>query len=419
MVPSIVIFKAKITSCGFLDKLNAICVARGDLQHTSIDPDVLWSPCVFERTFKMFVAQAVKHNRPINQLDFIGAFCQALVKDCQLLQLPKEYSHLLPPEYVECFDKPQLLSKSIYALNIAAKAWEEDLTEWFTLNSVIKFTVSEVDASLFVYRHGNDFIYLIIYNDDCLYFGSSNDFEDKFTKGLSKCFKLETQGWSFWFFGTRLYCEEDGSYDLDICHVLKHYYSKDSLWGLPPMQTTPSPVDCVYSKDNRPNNDEERAEVKKRFTCLSMPSAVGSLLYTALNTQGDILWVTNKLAKSCTDPNVKDFEGLLHVFGHLRAFLDYGLKFYADISQSLVYETCPSHKLPMTDIIGFSDTSWQDCPDIGCSTAGYKIFVQGGLVDVQSTMPVPMALNSTETEYMDSCNAGVMVCYLCDLNYDF
>ena len=423
VVPSIIIFKAKITSRGFLDKLKARCVARGDLQHTSDDPDVLWSPCVFARTFKMFVAQAVKHNRPINQLDFIGAFCQALIKDRLFLALPKEYACLLPPEYAEYFDKPQLLSKSIYGLNIAAKAWNEDLTEWLTSNSEIKFTASEVDASLFVHRNGDAFIYLIIYVDDCLYFGSSNEIEEEFAKALSKRFKLETQGWSHWFLGTRLYREEDGSYNLDqenyIRHVLNRYCSKDSLWGLPPMQTTPAPVDYVYSKDNRPKSDEERAEVKKRFAGLSMPSAVSSLLYAALNTRVDILWVTNKLAKSCTDPGVKDFEALLHVFGYLRAFPDYGLKFYADISQSPVYEVCKKNDIGMTDILAFSDTSWQDCPDTGRSTAGYKIFVQGGLVDAQSTMPVPVALSSAEAEYMGACNAGAMVCHLRDLIYDF
>ena len=422
VVPSMLIFKAKITSRGFLDKLKARCVARGDLQIETDDPDNLWSPCVFARTFKMFVAEAVKHRRPINQLDFVGAFCQALVKERIFLQLPSEYAELLP-EYREYFKRPHLLAKSIYGLNIAAKAWNEDLTEWLVTNIEITFVQSDIDASLFIHRSGSEFIYLIVYVDDCLYFGSSKQLEEKFEKQMGERFKLETQGWSHWFLGTRLYREEDGSYMLDqgnyIKHILNRYCGKESQWGLPPMKNTPAPVDYIFSKTNRPDNDQEKEEIKKRFKGLSMASAVSSLLYAALNTRSDILWITNKLAKSSSNPGIKGFEALMHVFGYLWAFPDYGLKFYADPTESPVYDICKRNKIVPTNIIGFSDSSWQDCPDSGRSTCGFKVFVQGGLVDAQSTMPIPVALSSVEAEYMGACYLGAMICHLRDLKYDF
>ena len=45
--------------------------------------------------------------------------------------------------------------------------------------------------------------------------------------------------------------------------------------------------------------------------------------------------------------------------------------------------------------------------------------MQGGLVDANSTMPIPVALSSAEAEYMGACNAGAMLCHLRDLRYDF
>ena len=120
-----IIFKAKITSRGFLDKLKARCVARGDLQVKLGDPDHLWSPCVFARTFKLFVAQAVQKNRPIKQLDFVGAFCQAYMRSQLFLQLPKEFAFLVP-EHAKYFEKPILLRKSIYGTDVAAKVWNQD-----------------------------------------------------------------------------------------------------------------------------------------------------------------------------------------------------------------------------------------------------------------------------------------------------
>ena len=47
VVPSMLIFKAKITSCDFLGKLKVRCVTRGDLQVNTDHHDNLWSPCAF------------------------------------------------------------------------------------------------------------------------------------------------------------------------------------------------------------------------------------------------------------------------------------------------------------------------------------------------------------------------------------
>ena len=424
IIPAMLIFKAKVTSRGYLDKLKARCVARGDLQQKSDDPDNLWSPCVFARTFKMFVAEAVKRQRAIKQLDFIGAFCQAQMTKRLFIQLPKELKELVP-EYSEYFEEPQLIQKSLYGTDIAAKAWNTDLTDWLTKNEKLKFCQSEVDPSLFIFRNEEkaSYLFLIIYTDDCLYFGSSKEIENLFETEIQKRFQLELQGNSHWFLGTRLYREEDGSYLLDqenyVRHVLNRYCGKETPWGLPSMQNTPAPVDYIYSVENRPQNDEEKEIIVKRFNGLSMPSAVSSLLYAALNTRCDILWITNKLAKSANNPGIKDFEALMHVFGYLRQNPDYSVKFYADVTQSPSNEICTRHNITPTDIIGFSDTSWQDCPDTGRSTCGFKVFVQGGLVDAQSTMPVPVALSSAEAEYMGACNLGAMVCHLRDLMYDF
>jgi hypothetical protein len=106
-----------------------------------------------------------------------------------------------------------------------------------------------------------------------------------------------------------------------------------------------------------------------------MASAVSSLLYAALNTRCDILWITNKLAKSCSNPGTKDFEALLHVFSYLQKFPDYAIKLYSNVKESPAHQICQKKGIKPTDIIGFSDTSWQDCPDTGRSTCGFKVFV--------------------------------------------
>lgn len=83
---------------------------------------------------------------------------------------------------------------------------------------------------------------------------------------------------------------------------------------------------------------------------------VRSLLYKALNTQADILLITNKLTKPSTDSDVKYYEALLHVFIYLRVYPDYALEFDANASLSLVHQICKQHKNLTTDIVVFTDT---------------------------------------------------------------
>ena len=48
----------------------------------------------------------------------------------------------------------------------------------------------------------------------------------------------------------------------------------------------------------------------------------------------------------------------MHVFEYLRAFPDYGIKFYADTNQSSIHEIYKQHDIPENDIIAFSNSSW-------------------------------------------------------------
>ena len=423
IIPAIIVFKAKITSKGFLDKLKARLVARGDFQSPSA-PEDTWAPCVFGRTFKIFVTRAVRANRAIKQLDFIGAFCQGHMQSRLFLRMPQEYRSIFP-EYDEFFAHPVLLGKSIYGIDVAHKVFSDDLHDWLVQNDDMRFLNSEVDPSLYVFRDEakGEYLFLICYVDDCLYFGSDDNVEARLGVTLKKRFNLELQGHAHWFLGTRLYREHDGSYFVDqetyAKHILNRYCGKDSPWGLPAMKDTPAPLDYVYSKANRPTTEDERKEIEKRFPGLSMASAVSSLLYIALNTRSDILWVVNKLAKSSSNPGLKDFKTLMHCFGYLRKYSDMGIRYYADERVSPVYELCQKNNVEYTELVGFSDSSWQDCPDTGKSTGGYKIFCQGGLIEANSTMPVPVALSSAEAEYLSCCNLGAMLYHLRELLYEF
>ena len=85
------LYKAKIQSDGSLDKLKLRVVVRGDLHNKEMVRGT-WSPTVSMRTFKYFLADAAKHKSRVHQLDFIGAFFQAKVKNRVFVKLDIRYT---------------------------------------------------------------------------------------------------------------------------------------------------------------------------------------------------------------------------------------------------------------------------------------------------------------------------------------
>ena len=74
--------RVKILENGLLDKLKTRIVVRGDI---FIINEVTWSPTALHHSLKMFLALATKHKRRVLQLDFIGAFLQAPMRERVLL----------------------------------------------------------------------------------------------------------------------------------------------------------------------------------------------------------------------------------------------------------------------------------------------------------------------------------------------
>eukprot|EP00957_Ditylum_brightwellii_P127332 9708972-Ditylum_brightwellii.AAC.2 len=91
----------------------------------------------------------------------------------------------------------------------------------------------------------------------------------------------------------------------------------------------------------------------------------------------------------------------------------------SDVSKSPAYKIANTHKIGPPGILVFIDASWQDCPDTGRSTAGYYIFYQGGVIECNSHVNVPIAMPSAESEYMTAYSACMTSAHVHMMAYDF
>ena len=87
-----------------------------------------WSPKASMRTLKYFLADAAKHRARVHQLDFIGTFLQAKVKNRVFVKLDMRYADYFP-EYVQYFGRALKLLKSMYGMTNSGKLFADELTE--------------------------------------------------------------------------------------------------------------------------------------------------------------------------------------------------------------------------------------------------------------------------------------------------
>ena len=166
----------------------------------------------------------------------------------------------------------------------------------------------------------------------------------------------------------------------------------------------PTKLDC--SKD--------LSEVTKLSTeyRLEFPAAIGSLIYLT-NTRPDIMYAVTKLAKFMRMPGRKHFLALIHLLYYLRDNCNLGLKYYRKLADSPVQVILTQNNFKGKHVLlGFHDSSWQDCPDSGKSTGSHVLFGQGGPIDFSSFVPAPVAMSSAEAENNAAATAGMAMSHI-------
>ena len=113
------------------------------------------------RNFKYSLAYAFKHNIILHQLDFIGVFLQAKVKNKVFVKLDSRYTYYFP-EYSNYFGISLRSLISMYCMTNSGKLFDDELTECLLESGFIK---SQCQMSIY-YKYAPDgkkmFSYLML-----------------------------------------------------------------------------------------------------------------------------------------------------------------------------------------------------------------------------------------------------------------
>ena len=119
---------------------------------------------------------------------------------------------------------------------------------------------------VYIYRKGTDWVKLINYVDDALYYCSTEEVRENFEKKLKSRFNLTLLGKGKWYLGMRI-MQHDNMISLDQSQYTKNITSRIEKNFKNPIKTKDSPLPngFIPTKDDSPINDAQKEEVKNRF----------------------------------------------------------------------------------------------------------------------------------------------------------
>ena len=382
------VFRRKYDAFGFLTKYKVRLVAKGFLQKPGLDYNEVFSPVSKLTTLRLLLAHAAANDLELKQLDVATAFLNGALDENVYVQIPPGLSDQYPNK---CFH----LRKAIYGLKQAPRVWWLNLSNTLTSNG---FTPSYADTCLFHRKGKHGLVLMLVYVDDVLAVGHSDD--------VAEALKVITDTYK---------CSEPEDARSFLGMAINRNRRAGTLTLSQPTYVTDLAKKHNFAPDVRSNRSIPITPIKDNADAgpplplnNEYASLVGSLLYLANCTRPDLSFAVSTLARHLRAPCAKHM-------GIAKDLLRYALT-TRTLGLTFRRPTSPFHSI---QLVGYSDSDYANFnlpePDeliTRRSVTGFIFLANGTPVSWQSKKQVTVSRSSDEAEYQAMATAASQALWL-------
>ncbi|GJX76799.1 ribonuclease H-like domain-containing protein [Tanacetum coccineum] len=264
------------------------------------------------------------------------------------------------------------LQRSLYGLKQAPRAWFQRFAGYALR---VGFTSSRCDSSLFIYQHGTEVAYLLIYVDDIVLTASSTALLQCIISSLHKEFDMTDLGALNYFLGISVTRDARGMF------LSQKKYAMELLERahMSNCNATRTPVDT----ESKLGSDGDPVSDSTLYRSLA-----GGLQYLTF-TRPDISYVVQQICLHMHDPREPHLAALKRVLRYIRGTLDHGLQLHVSSTSQLN---------------AYTDADWAGCPVTRRFTSGYCVFLRDNLLSWSAKRQITLTRSSVEAEYRGVAN---------------
>ena len=313
-------------------------------------------------SIRVVLSIALSKGWPIRQIDFNNAFLNGDLTETIFMTQPEGF----------CVGGPQLvcrLNKALYVLKLAPRAWFSKLQS--ALLS-IGFNYGKCDCSLFIKVTPHYTLYVLVYVDDVIITGSTQQAISQLIQNLHSTFSLKDLGLLHYFSGIEAKPTTKKGLLLSQTKYIYDLLVKASMSDCK-LSTTPMSSSLKLTKSgSEPFNNPSLYK-----------SIVGALQYTTI-TRPEIAFSVNKVCQFMHQPLQSHWQAVKRRLRYLKGTINLGL-----------------HLRPCSSIYlhAFCDVDWGSDLDDRRSTSGSCVFFGDSLVTWFSKKQPVVSRSSIEAKY--------------------
>ncbi|CAI7891350.1 unnamed protein product [Closterium sp. NIES-54] len=278
---------------GTIDKFKACWVVRGFDQEHGRDFTETFAPVSRQTSLLILLAIAAMKKKKLRQIDVANAFLYAPVDVEIFVELPHG-SHGEPNQVCQ-------LLKSLYAIKQSPRLWQQYLHARLTR---IGFQQLPHDQGMYRLTKGDDYILLIVYVDDLLYIGSTDNVTTWFEGELQRDLTLTVLSTVTQYLGLNIQ-EEEGAIYLNAAKYADTIAKR--------LAFTPITISTPYCYTA--GNDKTESAPLKPAGIRNYQRKLGCLLFAAITCRPDLSYSASQLAtylKRPEDERMKELDRALH-----------------------------------------------------------------------------------------------------------